>query len=110
MLKKCNETWDKVKNLFKREFDSKPSYNDKYIKTKIKIYYDKTYTNCLYNKVPKDNECCVWLSAILLDSIDVNTDQNCYPQIILKEYKYVVKQKKIINTINEKLNIDESDI
>ena len=53
LLKKHNETWDKVKNLFKREFDSKPSYNDKYIKTKIKIYYDKTYTNCLYNKVPK---------------------------------------------------------
>ena len=39
-----------------------------YIKTKIKVYNDKVYTNFQHNKIPKDNEYCVRLSVILLDS------------------------------------------
>ena len=31
-------------------------YNDKDIKTTIKIYNDKVYTNFQNNKIPKDNE------------------------------------------------------
>ena len=31
------------------------------------------------------------------------------PQIFLLEPKYAVKKKKITNTINEELNLDESD-
>ena len=34
---------------------------------------------------------------------------NNYPQILLRECNYAVKKKKIINFINEELNIDESD-
>ena len=29
----------------KKEFNSEPVYNDKYIKTKIKIYNSRVYTN-----------------------------------------------------------------
>ena len=29
-------------------------YNDKYIKTKVKIYNDKVCTNFQHNKIPKD--------------------------------------------------------
>ena len=83
-------------------------YNDKYIKTKIKIYND-VYTNFQYNKIPKDNEYCICLSAILLDSIFVNSDKEYYPQIFLEECKYAIKKKKIMNTINEELELSESD-
>ena len=40
LLKKYNQIWKKVKNLLKIKFDSEPVYgdNDKYIKTKTKIY------------------------------------------------------------------------
>ena len=40
LLKKYNQIWKRVKKLLKIEFDSEPVYgdNDKYIKTKIKIY------------------------------------------------------------------------
>ena len=40
LLKKYNKIWKKVEKLLRTEFDSKPVYgdNDKYIKTKIKIY------------------------------------------------------------------------
>ena len=32
-----------------------------------------------------------------------------YPQIFLEKRKCAMKKKRIINTINEELNIDESD-
>ena len=76
LLKKYNKIWDKVKNLFKREFNSEPVYNNKYINTKIKIYNNRTYTNFQYNKISEDNKYCACLSVILLDSIVVNTDKN----------------------------------
>ena len=30
--KKYNEVWNKIESLFKKEFNSEPVYNDKYIK------------------------------------------------------------------------------
>ena len=46
-LKKYNQIWKKVKKLLKIEFDREPVYddNDKYIKTKIKIYVGNMITN-----------------------------------------------------------------
>ena len=84
-------------------------YNDKYIKTKIKIYNNRVYTNFQYNKIPKDNEYCACLSEILLDSIFVYSDKEYYPQIFLEECKYAIKKKKIMNTIDEDLELSESD-
>ena len=50
-------------------------YNDKCIKTKIKIYNDRVHTNFQYSKIPKDNQYCSYLSVILLHSIFVNSDK-----------------------------------
>ena len=52
-------------------------YNDKYIKSKIKIYNDRVYTNFQY-KTPKDVEYFTSLSVKLLDSIFVNSDKEYY--------------------------------
>ena len=82
-------------------------YNDKYTKTKIKIYNDIVYTNFQHNKIPKDNEYCACLSVILLDSIFVNSNKEYYPQIFL-ECKYIIKDRKI-NKINEDLKLNKSD-
>ena len=84
-------------------------YNDKYIKTKIKIYNDRVYTNFQHNKILKVNEYCVCLSAILLDSIFVNSNEEYYLQILLKECKYAIKNRKIVNAIIEDLKLSESD-
>ena len=73
ILEKYSEIWNKIKSFIKKEFNSGPVYNDKYIKTKIRIYNDKMYTNFQHNKIPKDNKYCVCLSEILLDSIFVNS-------------------------------------
>ena len=69
-------------------------YNDKYNKTKIKIYNNKVYTNSQHNKIPKDNECFASLSVILLDFIFINSDNEYYPEILLEECKYAIRNKK----------------
>ena len=40
LLKKYNKMWEKIRILLNIKFDSEPIYgdNDKYIKTKIKMY------------------------------------------------------------------------
>ena len=80
-----------MKNNLMVKFNSKPVYNDKYIKTKIKIYNDRVYTNFQHNKIPKDNEYYACFSAILLDSIFFNSDK---AQRFLEEFKYAIKLKK----------------
>ena len=99
-LKRYFKIWNKIKSLIKKELNSEPVYNDKYIKTKIKIYNDKVYTNFQHNKIPKDNEYYTCLSVILLDSIFVNSNKEYYPQIFLEECKYAIKDRKIVNSIN----------
>ena len=64
--------------------------------------------------MPKGNEYYTCLSVILLDSILVNSDKECFPQIFLEECKYMMKNRELMNTINEDLvlsksNDDESD-
>ena len=57
LLKKYNKIWEKISNLMNIEFDSEPVHvdNDKYIKTKIKMYEDRVNTNFQGKKVPKEN-------------------------------------------------------
>ena len=53
LLEKYMEVWKKVSSIIKKEFDSKPVYNEKHLKTKIKSYNEKTNTNLHNNKTPK---------------------------------------------------------
>ena len=47
LLKKYTKIWGKICNLMNIKFDNEPVYsdNDKYIKTKIKMYEDRVNTN-----------------------------------------------------------------
>ena len=57
----------------KIEFDSKPVYDDddddKYIKTKVKIYGGSVNTNFQDKKMPKEKAPCNCLSIIMLNSV-----------------------------------------
>ena len=76
LLEKYNEIWEKVKNSLKKNFDSKPTYNENYLKTKIKSYNGKINTNSHSNEITKESQ-YICLSVILLDSI-FRTGQNYY--------------------------------
>ena len=71
LLKNYNKIWEKVSSLMILKFDSEPVYvdNDKYIKTRIKLYGDKINTNFQDKKIPKENASYNRLSLIMLDSV-----------------------------------------
>ena len=86
LLKKFNKIWKRVSNLMNITFDSEPVYgdDDKYIKTKIKLYGDKVNTNFQGKKIPKENASYKCLSLIILDSV-IRANKKCYPQTYLEE-------------------------
>ena len=51
--KKIVKFGKKLKIVSKKFFDSKPVYNEKYLKAKIKSYKEKINTNFCNNKIPK---------------------------------------------------------
>ena len=94
LLEKYIETWEKVKNNLKKEFDSEPVYNEKYLKAKIKSYNGNINTNFHNNKIPKEDSKCICLSVILIDSV-FRAGKCYYPQSLLDDCKNVFKEKKI---------------
>ena len=80
------------------------------MKTKIKSHGDEI-TNFYENKIPKVNSNHTCLAVITLDSA-LKKDDNYYPQLFLKECKYI--EKKVVTHINDNLSDfsfddDESD-
>ena len=112
-LKKYNQIWKKVKKLLKIEFDREPVYddNDKYIKTKIKIYAGSMKTIFQSKGMPKEKAPCKCLSIIMLDSV-IKAQKKYQPQTLLEECKYEQEKIKMENLIDDDLEkslSDESD-
>ena len=82
--------------------------NDKYIKAKIKSYGSKINTNFQDKIIPKENASYKCLSLIMLDSV-IRVNNTYYHQTLLQEYKYVIKNNKIENLINDDLDLSSSD-
>ena len=85
LLKNYNKIWEKVEKLMRIDFESKPVCGDdnKYIKTKIKIYADNMITNFHNKKMPKENAPCECLSIIMLDSV-IKANEKYYLQTFLE--------------------------
>ena len=66
LLEKYNETWEKVKNSIKKEFDSEPVFYDKYLKAKLKSFQGKINTNFHDNEISKGSSQFICLSVIYL--------------------------------------------
>ena len=103
-LKNYNKIWERGEELLKIDFESKRIYNDddKYIKTKIKIYAGSMITNFQSKKMPKEKAPCKCLSIIMLDSV-IKANKKYYPQTLLEECKYVQEKIKTGNYIDEEL-------
>ena len=99
-----------VESLLNIRFESKPVYgdDDKYIKTKIKIYAKNTITNFHNKKMPKEKIPCKCLSIIMIDSV-IKANKKYYPQILLEECKYIQEKIKTENYFDEDLENSESD-
>ena len=84
LLKKYKKILERVSNLLGIKIDSEPVYsdNDKYIKTKIKLYGDKIKTIIKITtiiKTPKENASYRCLSLIMWDSV-IRANKKYHPQ------------------------------
>ena len=86
LIEKYNTIWDKASADIEKEFDDEPVYNKKILKTNIKShgkvtdFYDKEIP-----RVDSNHNC---LAIMSLDSA-LNKDGNYYPQVVLKECKFI---------------------
>ena len=80
LFKKYNEIYKNLEKLMRLDFESKPSYgyDDKYVKTKIKIYPDSIITHFHNKKMPKEKVPCKCLSTAMLDSV-IESDEKYHP-------------------------------
>ena len=108
-LKNYTKIWEKIEGLMRINFESNPVYgdDDKYIKTKIKMFANSIITNFLNKKIPKEKEPCKCLSIIMIDSI-IRVNKKYYPQTLSEECKYIQENIKMENYINENLKDSES--
>ena len=90
LLEKSNTIWDKVSLDVKEKFYNKPVYNNEFLKSKIKSHGDKV-TDFYDKKIRKVDSNHTCLVVITLDSA-LKKDDIYYPQVFLKECKYILKK------------------
>ena len=111
LLENYKKIWGKIEKLIVVDFESKATYIDKYINTKIKTYKDRITTN-FYHKtgsqeVPEEKAPHKFLSVIILYSV-LYAYEKYYPQTFLEECKYIRENTKTKNYIDKELE-SESD-
>ena len=102
LLEKYNKIWDKVSNSVKKDFNSKPIANEKYLKP----YEGKINTNFHGKGIPKEGSHCIYSSVILIALFE--NCKNHYLQVFLEECKHIAKEKKVKRYIKESFS-DGSD-
>ena len=94
-LLKTNDIWNKVRNSIKKEFDSEFICNKIFLKTKTESD-GREATDFHDKEIAKVGSNYAWLAVILIDFVLTN-DDNFYPQVFLKECKYIEKKKSLLD-------------
>ena len=89
LLTKYDDMWNKVCHFIGKEFDSKPIYNKKFLKNKVRSYGDEA-TDFHDEEMPKIGSNYVSLWVIIIDFV-LKKDKNYYPLVFLEECKYIEK-------------------
>ena len=94
-----------IKNKINIKFHSKPIYDQKYLKAKVREFDGVIKTNFLGNEVPKENMHYTCIACITIDSV-MRIDKKNHPQVYLEECKYRVKKIQMPRFINTELKSD----
>ena len=90
LLQNSKKIWKTIKRLMGIDFESKATYIDKYINTKIKTYKGSITTNFYdktgFKEVPEEKVPHKCLSIIILDSVLYAYEKH-YPETFLEERK-----------------------
>ena len=91
-----SENWNKicytVSSTIKKGLGSKPVYNEKYLKTKIKSWKERISTNFQSDKLPVEGSHWICLSLIMVNS-HVKIDEKYNLQVFLEDCKHIVVKK-----------------
>ena len=67
--KKYENIWYVIENKLGIKFNSKPVYDEKYVKAKVREFDSKFKTNFLGNGIPKENIHYSCIACITIDSV-----------------------------------------
>ena len=101
-LENYKAIWTKIEDLKNFERNALPVYDDKYIKTKIRTYGDKVYTNYGVLIVPEDDIECDSFTVISIDSLLVYKNKY-YIQVYLDSCTYKILNKQMTDYLDENL-------
>ena len=94
LKKNSNKSGIKFAAALQNEFDREPTYNDEYIKIKVKSYNDNINTDFHNNGMYKDYPRRICFSVILIDSV-FNMGEMIIHNFFKKKIKYVVKERNM---------------
>ena len=104
VLVKYNEIWNKILKMLNIKLHSKPVYEEKYIKTKVKAFNEVVNIVFSDNKIPKGSIHYICIAAINIDSVIY-----LVYLVYLEECKDKIKKKKMVKFIDVELDLDDSD-
>ena len=94
-----------IKNKPGIKFYSKPIYDQKYLKAKVREFDGVIKRNFLGNDMPKENMHYTCIACITIDSV-MRIDKKNHPQVYLEECKNKVKKIQMSRFINTELKSD----
>ena len=102
---KYKKIWDVIKSKLSIKFHSKPIYDQKYLKAKVREFDGVIKTNFLGTDTPKKNMHYTCIACITIDSV-MRMDKKNHPQVYLEECKYRIKKIQMSRFINTELKSD----
>ena len=102
LLEKYEAILTKIVDLKNIKLHTLPVYDDRYIKTKLKRFNDKVYTNFLGLNVPEDDIEFESFTVISIDSFLVE-GKKYYLQVYLDNFVYKIVDKQITYYLDENL-------
>ena len=108
VYEKYNKTWEVIRNLLKIDFTVNPVREDIYLVAKLKIFNKINKTTFTNNAIPLEKNNYICIPAVDIDSV-LKIDKRLYPQVFLGQCKYKLKERKIVNYINDEIIDENSD-
>ena len=102
LLEKYRAICAKIEDLKNIKLNALPVYDDRYIKTKIRTYGDKVYTNVRGLSVLEDDIECEPFTVISIDSLLVY-DNKYYLQVYLDNCAYKIVSKQMTDYLDDNL-------
>ena len=78
VLDKYNNIWDKIKETLSIKFHSRPIYDKKYIKAKVREFSGVIKTKFLGDEVPKEDKHYTCIACVTIDSV-MRIEKKNYP-------------------------------